>query len=110
MSLSHRHELMPLPGSPISGVAGDVAITTTTNTVYEMMKLGGQEGEYELVSVPQVTSLPPAKDLEVAYEIPSLPPSHQPLPAIPLSVATPPSEKMCVVQEEGVYECILGDQ
>ena len=70
---------MPLPGSPTRGVVGDVAKTTTTNTAYEIMKQGGQAGDshkYELICVPQVTSPPPAKDLEVEYEIPSLPPSH----------------------------------
>ena len=61
------------------------SIPTTTNTAYEMMKLRGQDGpEYEVVSVPSETSPSLAK---TADEMPSLPPSHQPLPAIPLPEA-----------------------
>ena len=52
LCLSHRHGLVPLACSP---AVETVAITTTTNTAYEVMKQGGgQEGdhEYELVSSP----------------------------------------------------------
>ena len=112
MILFHRHELVALPGSPMSAVKG-VSITTTTNAAYEMVKQEGGTHEYDLVSEPPGTYPPPAKDLGVAYETPSLPPSHQPLPAIPLPVATPPSEKVGVAgeeEEEGVYDSIPGDQ
>ena len=76
-----------------------------------MMKLGGQDGpEYEVVSVPPETNPPLA---QTAYEIPSLPPSHQPLPAIPLPVAPPTGEDVGVAkeeEEEGMYDNIPGDQ
>ena len=102
LCLSHRHGLVPLPGSP---AVEAVAITTTTNTAYEVMKQGGgQEGdhEYELVSSPG--GPPHAKDLEGAYEIPSLPTPHQPLPAVP------PPGSVGGAEEEAVYEHIPGDQ
>ena len=86
------------------------SIPTTTNTAYEMMKLGGQDGpEYEVVSVPPETSPPLVK---IADEIPSLPPSHQPLPVIPLPEA-PPGGGGGVAkeeEEEGMYDNIPGDQ
>ena len=88
-----------------------VAITTTTNTAYEVMKQGGeQEGghEYELVSSPGGS--PPAKDLEGAYEIPSLSTPHQPLPAVPPTDATPTPGSVGRAEEEAVYEDIPGDQ
>ena len=102
LCLSHRHGLVPLPGSP---AVEAIAITTTTNTAYEVMKQGGgQEGdhEYELVSSPG--GPPHAKDLEGAYEIPSLPTPHQPLPAVP------PPGSVGGAEEEAVYEHIPGDQ
>ena len=94
-------------------------LTTTTNPAYEMMKQGGGgesgggggggEGgggdgaqgshEYELVGVSPGT-------------MPS-PPSHQPLPTIPLSVAPPTGVGVGVGKEnedEGVYDNIPGDQ
>ena len=70
----HRHAVSPL--SP----AQDVAIATSTNAAYEMMKQGGQGGgqerghEYELVNPP---GGPPVG--EGTYEVPS-PPAPQ-LPA-----------------------------
>ena len=87
-----------------------VAITTTTNTAYEVMKQGGgQEGdhEYELVSSPR--GPPHARDLEGAYETPSLPTPHQPLPAVPPAEATPTPGSVGGA-EEAVYEHIPGDQ
>ena len=87
------------------------SIPTTTNTAYEMMKLGRQDGpEYEVVSVPPETSPPLAKTVD---DIPSLPPSHQPLPAIPLIVAPPTGGDEGVAKEgedEGMYDNIPGDQ
>ena len=90
----------------------DGALTTTTNPAYEMMKPGGGgEGgggggdgaqgshEYELVGVSPGT-------------MPS-PPSRQPLPTIPLSVAPPTGVGVGVAkerEEEGVYDNIPGDQ
>ena len=61
----------------MSAVKG-VSITTTTNAAYEMVKQEGGTHEYDLVSEPPGTYPPPAKDLGVAYEIPSLPPSLPP--------------------------------
>ena len=74
------------------------------------MKLRGQDGpEYEVVSVPSETSPFRAKTTD---EMPSLPPSHQPLPAIPLPEA--PSGGGGGVakkeEEEGMYDNIPGDQ
>ena len=92
-----------LPGSP------GVAITTTTNTAYEMMKQGGRvAGE---VSSPPGGSLL-SKDLEGMYEAPLPPPSHQSLPVIPLPVATPTSGNVGRAGEdnEAVYELIPGDK
>ena len=91
----------------------DGALTTTTNPAYEMMKQGrggecggggggdGAQGspEYELVGVSPGT-------------MPS-PPSRQPLPTIPLSVAPPTGVDVGVAkerEEEGVYDNIPGDQ
>ena len=53
-------------------------IVTTSNTAYEMTKLGEEQGghEYEVIGRspgPQVMS---GGDVEVLYEIPSAPPSH----------------------------------
>ena len=53
---------------------------------------------------------PPAKDLEGAYEIPSLPTPHQPLPAVPSAEATPTPGSVDGAEEEAVYEHIPGDQ
>ena len=49
--------------------------------------------------------------VEVMYEVPSAPPSHQPLPVIPLTVTTPTGGNVAVASEEDdVYESIPGDQ
>ena len=89
------------------------ALTTTTNPAYEMTKQGGQGShEYELVGVSPGTAPPIAKAADKTYEMPS-PPSHQPLPAIPLSVAPPTGGDVGVAkegEEEGVYDNIPGDQ
>ena len=109
VSSPHRHGLVPLPGSP---AVEAVAITTTTNTAYEVMKQGGQGGgregghKYELVSSPG--GPPHAKDLEGAYETPSLPTPHQPLPAVPTAEATPTPGSVGQA-EEVMYEHIPGD-
>ena len=86
-----------------------VAITTNTNTAYEMMKVGRQgedmedEQEYEPVRDPP-GGPPLAKDVKVTYKIPS---PHPPLPARPLPAATPTARN--VGEEEAVYEHIPGD-
>ena len=89
------------------------ALTTTTNPAYEMTKQGGQGShEYELVDVSPGTAPPIAEAADKTYEMP-IPPSHQPLPAIPLSVAPPTSGDVGVAkegEEEGVYDNIPGDQ
>ena len=86
------------------------ALTTTTNPAYEMTKQGGQEShEYELVGVSPGTAPPIAKAADKTYLMPS-PPSHQPLPAIPLPVAPPTGGDVGVAKEGGVYDNIPGDQ
>ena len=58
------------------------------------------------------TAPPIAKAADKTYEM-SSPPSHQPLPAIPLSVAPPTGGYVGVAkegEEEGVYDNIPGDQ
>ena len=103
----HRHGLVPLPGSP---AVEAVAITTITNTAYEVMKQGRQGGEqegdheYELVSSPGAP--PPAKNLEGAYEIPSLPAPQQPLPTMPPAEAMSTPGSVGGAEEEAVYEHI----
>ena len=89
------------------------APTTTTNPAYEMVKQGeggGGQGshEYELVGVSPGAG---AKAADKTYEMPS-PPSRQPLPTIPLSVAPPTGRDVGVAkegEEEGVYDNIPGD-
>ena len=76
--------------------------------------VGGGQGshEYELVGVSPGTGPPVAKAADKTYEMPS-PPSHQPLPTIPLSVAPPTGGDVGVAkegEEEGVYDNIPGDQ
>ena len=75
----YRHVL---PGS--SEVHG-VAITTSTNVAYEMVKQReGMEGTAEYEEILPIVS-PPSASQE--YEIP-LPPSYQSPPAVPLPAAT----------------------
>ena len=99
-----------LPGSPVTK---GVALTTTANTSYDMMKQGGRlEGEYKLhmVSGP-LGGPPPAEYLREMHEVPLSPPSHQPFPTIPLPVATPTSLSVGRAEEENVvYELIPGDK
>ena len=84
------------------------SILTTTNTAYEMMKLGEQDDpEYEVVNVPPETS----SSLVKSDEVPSR--SHQPLPDIPLPVAPPTGGDVGVAkegEEDDVYDNIPGDQ
>ena len=102
----HRYEV----NSPLASEKG---IATTSNAAYEMTKLGeGKEaGEYE-----EVVRSPEAPVSggggEVMYEMPSAPPSHQPLPAIPLTETTPTGGAVGVARGEdaGVYDTIPGDQ
>ena len=67
---------------------------------------------YELVDVSPGTDPLVAKAADKTYEIPS-PPSCQPLPTIPLSVAPPTGGDVSVAkkgEEEGMYDNIPGDQ
>ena len=86
---------------PVMGVA----ITTSTNRAYEMVKLGGEggevDGEYDLVGDPSSTI--------VGSKIRT---SHLPLPAIPLTVTPPTCGDVSVAkehEEEGAYD-IPGEQ
>ena len=85
-----------------------------------MMKLRGQDGpEYEVVSVPIETSSSLGK---TADEISPYPPSHLPLPTIPLPEDPPTGGDVGVAkkgeeegvaeerEEEGMYDKIPGDQ
>ena len=101
-TLPDRHEMTTLPGS--SDVKG-VAITTTTNRAYELIKHGGRlEDGYDLVSPPES---PPGGYVNV---VPSPPPpsSHQPLPPPPVAIPTPGNG--AGAGEEAVYEPIPGDK
>ena len=97
----------------------DNVVTTGTNPAYEMVNQvggGGGEGggdgggkqeshEYEVVDVSQGTEA-----ADETYEMPS-PPSCQPLPTIPLSVAPPTGGDVGVVEEreeESTYYNIPG--
>ena len=86
-----------------TGVEG-VAIKTTDNAAYELMKQGRREPEeegYELVaSAPRG---PPVANVKGMYEVPSVPPNRDQLPAVP-----PPASR--AGDEEGVYEIIPGDK
>ena len=68
----------------------------------------GNGGEYEEV----VRSPVSGGGVEVMYEMPFAPPSHQPLPAIPLTETTPTGGDVGVVREkdDDVYDTIPGDQ
>ena len=96
-----------LTGLPSPAVVEGVAIKTSTNAAYEMMKQGGEpeEGYEEVASPPRG---PPPANQEVMYEVLSPPPSHDPLPAIPPPVAAAGEQEE--EEEEGVYEIIPGDQ
>ena len=88
-----------LPGSTV--IEG-IAITTTANTAYGMMRHGERlEDEYEVMS-----STPGG----FPYEVPSPRSSRQPLPPIPPPVATPTSGNVGEVKQENVYEPIPGDK
>ena len=84
------------------------SIPITTNTAYEMMKLGEQDDpDYEVVNVPPETS----SSLVKPDEVPSC--SHLPLPDIPLPVAPSTGGEVGVFregEEQGVYDYIPGDQ
>ena len=93
---------MPSSSAAVEGVA----IKTSDNAAYELMKQGRGEPEeegYELVASPPRG--PPVANVEEMYEVPSVPPSRDPLPAIPPPVARAEDEV-----EEGVYEVIPGDK
>ena len=79
-------------------------IVTTSNTAYERTKLGEEQSghEYEVVDRSLVMS---GGGVEVLYEMPSAPPSHQPLPAIPLTETTPTGGDVGVVERENACMC-----
>ena len=69
---------------------------------------GEGDHEYELVGVSPGTAPPITKAADKTYEMPA-PLSHQPLPAIPLSVALPTGGDMGVArerEEKGVHDNI----
>ena len=96
-----------LTGLPSPAVVESVAIKTSSNAAYEMMKQGG-EPEEGCEEVASPLRGPPPANQEVMYEVPSPPPSRDPLPAIPPPVAAAGEEEE--EEEEGVYETIPGDQ
>ena len=84
-----------------STVVEGVAISTTANTAYGMMRHGERpEDEYEVPSPPG----------GFPYEVPSPSSSRQPLSTIPPSVATPISGNVGEPKEENVYEPVSGDK
>ena len=97
--------------SPLGTEKGS-AIVTTSNTAYEMTKLGEAEvGEYEVMDIiPEASAS--GGGVEVMYEMPSAPPSHPPLPAIPLTETTPTSGDVGLTKDEddGVYDSIPADE
>ena len=88
-----------LPRFELTG--STVAIKTTDN---ELMKQGRgkpEEEGYELVASPPRG--PPVANVKGMYEVPSVPPNRDQLPAVP-----PPASR--AGDEEGVYEIIPGDK
>ena len=85
------------------------APTTATNPAYELIKQGDGKNsrDYEQVNVSAGTDLPITKTEGKAYEIPTLPPSQQPLPAIPTVEDVGVARE---VKAEIVYDIIPGDQ
>ena len=76
-------------------------IATTSNTAYEMTKLGEEQSghEYEVVDRSPGPPVMSGGGVEALYEMPSTPPSHQPLPAIPLTETTPTGGYVGVAEE-----------
>ena len=84
-----------------STVIEGIAITTTANTAYGMMRHGERlEDEYEVISPPG----------GFTYEVPSPPSSRQPLPTIPPPVATPTSGNVGETKQENVWDPVSGDK
>ena len=85
------------------------APTTATNPAYELMKQGEGKSscDYGQVNVSVGIDLPITKTEDKAYEIPALPPSQQPLPAIPTVEDVGVARE---VKAEIVYDIIPGDQ
>ena len=77
-------------------------IVTTSNTAYEMTKFGEEQSghEYEVVDRSPGPLVMSGGGVEVLYEMASAPPSHQPLPAIPLIKTTPTGGDVGVAKEE----------
>ena len=66
----------------MTNLTGSVAIATTTNEAYEMMKYeGGVAGDYDYAAIDELPVSPPPTSPESAYENP-LPP-HPPPEATP---------------------------
>ena len=86
---------------------------TASNPAYDMIGGGGgAQGGYDYEFIGVYPGIDSVKAVDVTYEMPS-PPSHQPLPTIPLSVAPPTDGDMGVAREaedEVVYDNIPGDQ
>ena len=82
-------------------------ITTTSNTAYEMTKLGEEQSghEYEVVDRSPGPPVMSGGGVEVLYEMPSAPPSHQPLPAIPLTETTPTGGDVGMVERKNACMC-----
>ena len=71
------------------------------SNAYKMTKLGEGNGEEyeEVVRSPEAPVS--GGGVEVMYEMPSAPPSHQRLPAIPLTETTPTGGDVCVCGQGG---------
>ena len=93
----YRLELTGLPSPAV------VAIKTSSNEAYEMVKRGRPDDVYELIDSPPRG--PPRASQEGMYEVPSAPPCHYRLPAIPPPVGGAGEKE----EEDAVYETIPGD-
>ena len=84
-----------------SGVDTAISGSTTSNTAYEMTKLGEEQSghEYEVIGRSPGPPVMSGGGVEVLYEMPSAPPSQQPLPAIPLIKTTPTGGDVGVAEE-----------
>ena len=117
-TLSDRHEMTTLSGSTV--IEG-IAITTTDNTAYGMMRHGERlEDEYEMVNSQRVTervaiattantAYGVTKREEDEYEVIGPPggPLQIPLPTIPSPVAAPIPG---IMKQEDMYELICEDK
>ena len=72
-----------------------------------MTKLGEEQSghEYEVIDRSPGPPVMSGGGVEVLYEMPSAPPSHQPLPATPLIETTPTGGDVGVAEEKNVCMC-----